>query len=151
MISRLIRFMNSLSFPDINVWLALLIDGHVHRAVAVEWWRSEQGRQIAFSRLTQIGVLRLLTTSAAMNGEPLSMAEAWSAYDYLYRDDRIVFLPEPAAFGHAFRTKASTGLASPKLWADAYVAAFAEVAGAEVITFDLALADRCKKSRLLTW
>ena len=141
--------MTSLSFPDINVWLALLIEDHIHRPSAVAWWRADHSKRIAFSRLTQIGVLRLLTTSAAMNGQPLSMAEAWAAHDYLYLDHRVVFLPEPSTLEQAFRAAAAGDQTSPKLWADAYVAAFAEAAGAEVVTFDRALAGRCNASRLL--
>lgn len=64
---RLIRFTGSLSFPDINVWLALLIEDHVHRPAAVAWWRADLSEQVALSSLTRIGVLRLLTMSAAMN------------------------------------------------------------------------------------
>jgi len=141
--------MNSLSFPAINVWLALLIDGHIHRPAALAWWRADHSHQIAFSRLTQVGVLRLLTTSAVMNGQPLSMAEAWSAHDQLYLDDRVVFLPEPPMLERAFRDAASNDQTSPKLWADAYITAFAEVSGAQVVTFDQALAQRCPGNSLL--
>ena len=146
---RLMRFLGSLSLPAINVWLALLFEDHVHRPAALAWWRADQSEQVAFSRLTQIGVLRLLTTSVAMNGRPLSMADAWTAYDYLFLDDRVVFLPEPPMLENAFRSTASHDQASPKLWADGYVAAFAEVAGAQVVTFDQALAGRCTGSRRL--
>ena len=142
--------MDSLSFPDINVWLALLVEDHVDRPAALACWRADQSEQVAFSPLTQIGVLRLLTTSAAMNGRPLSTAEAWTAHDYLFLDDRVVFLSEPPLLEEAFRNVAYRNQASPKLWADAYVAAFAEVAGAKVVAFDQALASRCKASRLLT-
>lgn len=141
--------MSSLSFPDINVWLALLVEDHIHRSTALAWWRADQSHQVAFSRLTQIGLLRLLTTSAAMNGQPLSMTEAWSAHDYLYLDDRVVFLTEPPMLERAFRDAASDDQVSPKLWADAYITAFAEVLGAQVVTFDQALAHRCPGSRLL--
>ena len=141
--------MNLLSFPDINVWLALLVDDHIHRPAALAWWRADRSHQVAFSRLTQVGVLRLLTTSAAMNGQPLSMAEAWSAHDYLYLDDRVVFLTEPPMLERAFRNAASNDQVSPKLWADAYIAAFAEVSQAQVVTFDRALARRCQGGRLL--
>ena len=141
--------MTSLSFPDINVWLALLIEDHVQRPAALAWWRADRSHQVAFSRLTQVGVLRLLTTSAAMNGQPLSMAEAWSAHDSLYLDDRVVFLAEPPMLERAFRNAASSDQASPKLWADAYLTAFAEVSGAQVVTFDRALARRCQGSHLL--
>ena len=62
----------------------------------------------------------------------------------------MVFLSEPPLLEEAFRNLASRNQASPKLWAGAYVAAFAEVPGAKVVTFDQALASRCKASRLLT-
>ena len=68
--------MTSLTFPDINVWLALVTSEHAHHASATQWWEQETGR-IGFSRLTQMGLLRLMTTAAAMDGKPLTMAEAW--------------------------------------------------------------------------
>ena len=61
----------------------------------------------------------------------------------------MVLLPEPPTVEHAFRDAASSGEASPKLRADASVAAFADLADAEVIAFDQALAGRCIRSRLL--
>ena len=94
-------------------------------------------------------MLHLLTTSAAMNSQPLSMAEAWLAHDQLCLDDRVVFLTEPPMLERAFRNAASNDQASPELWADAYITAFAEVAGARVVTFDQALAHRCPGSNLL--
>jgi predicted nucleic acid-binding protein len=59
--------MTSLSFPDVNVWLAVLLADHVYRAPARKWWESDAPAIIAFSRFTQIGVLRLLTTAAAQS------------------------------------------------------------------------------------
>jgi hypothetical protein len=32
--------MPSLSFPDVNVWLAVLLADHIHRPAAKEWWIS---------------------------------------------------------------------------------------------------------------
>ena len=87
--------MSSLIFPDINVWLAILLNKHAHRELAKAWWDLEECETIAFVRLTQIGVLRLLTTAAVMNGQPLGMSEAWEAYDKLFFDERVVFLDEP--------------------------------------------------------
>ena len=111
--------MSSLSLPYINVWLALLIEDHIHRPSALAWWHTSRSHLVAFSRLTQIGVVWLLTTPAAMNRQPLSTPEAWSAHDYLYLDDRVVFLPEPPVLERAFRNAASNDQGSPKLWADA--------------------------------
>ena len=79
--------MNSLSFPDANVWLALAAPEHVHAVTARRWWEQETGR-IAFSRITQLGFLRLMTAAAAMDGKPLSMTAAWQVLDRFFEDDR---------------------------------------------------------------
>jgi hypothetical protein len=97
--------MTSLTFPDINVWLALVTSEHVHHASASRWWEQETNR-IGFSRLAQLGFLRLMTTAAAMDGKPLAMAEAWRVHDRLFDDDRVAFIPEPTGietrvFGNA--------------------------------------------------
>ena len=130
-----------LNFPDVNVWLALLLENHVHREAALNWWRAVDGT-IAFTRFTQISVLRLLTTAAAMDGHPLSLSEAWRAYDRLFADDRVGLMPEPPEVQILFRQKTRGRNASPKLWADAWLLAFAESAGGTLATFDRALAAR---------
>jgi hypothetical protein len=133
--------MTSLSFPDVNVWLALASPEHVHHGPARRWWEGDTGR-IAFSRSTQLGFLRLMTTAAAMDDTPLTMAEAWRVHDRLFEDDRVVFLLEPANVEIRFREYASGATASPKLWADAWLLAFAQTAGGILVTFDRTLAAR---------
>jgi uncharacterized protein len=141
--------MTSLIFPDINVWLAILLADHVHRDLARAWWDADQSDVIAFIRFTQIGVLRLLTTAAAMNDEPLTMPEAWAAYDQLFIDDRVAFLDESPNVEGCFRRHVRVERASPKLWADAWLLAFAEEAGGTIVTFDRPLAARAQQSTLL--
>jgi toxin-antitoxin system PIN domain toxin len=130
-----------LSFPDVNVWLALLHADHVHRAPASRWWQRAEGR-IAFTRFTEISLLRLLTTSAAMKHQPLTMDDAWRAYERLFEDDRVAFYAEPAEVEKHFRKYASGLTASPKLWADAWLLAVAQAAEGTLITFDRALGAR---------
>ena len=115
--------MISSSFPDVNVWLALLLEDHVHRATAKRWWESTQSDLIGFLRVTQLSVLRLLTTQAAMNNRPLRMPQAWAAYDCLFGDDRVAFVDEPGGIEAAFRKYARQNHAAPKLWADAWLLA----------------------------
>ena len=110
--------MTSLSFPDINLWMALAVPEHAHFRLATRWWEESQDR-IAFCRLTQLGFLRLLTTSAAMNGKPLSSAAAWSVFDRITQDYRVVFLEEPLSIESLFREKTCHFTATPKVWADA--------------------------------
>ena len=46
-------------FPDINVWVALTYEGHVHHAIAAEWFRTlPPDATLVFCRFTQIGLLR---------------------------------------------------------------------------------------------
>lgn len=113
--------MTLLSFPDVNVWLALVLE---------------------ICRVTRLSVLRLLTTAAAMNGKPLTMKQAWHAYDRLFEDDRVAHMREPDGLEDAPRKVSSSGVASPKDWADAYLLAFASRMDATLVTFDRALADR---------
>lgn len=133
--------MTSLSFPDINVWLALATVEHVHGRLAAAWW-SEATHPIAFTRFTQLGFLRLVTTAAAMDGKPLSMRGAWRVYDGFYRDDRVHFAPEPAEVEEHFRRRTRGSSASLKVWADAWMLASAEASGATLVTFDRALAKQ---------
>ena len=97
---------------------------------------------IGFSRLTQLGFLRLMTTAAGMDGKPLTIAAAWRVYDHLYEDDRVTFVSEPPEVEKRFREKASGRTASPKLWADAWLLALAQEAEGVLVTFDQALASR---------
>jgi hypothetical protein len=141
--------MNSPSFPDVNVWLALVAGEHVHHDAAVRWWNTNESEQIAFCRPTQLGLLRLLTTASVMNQKPLTSAAAWTVYDRLFADHRVGFLPEPPELEIVFRSMASSNAASPKVWADAYLAAFAHELDGVVVTFDKGLAARATSALLL--
>jgi len=130
-----------LSFPDVNVWMALVLEHHAHRETARRWWEATEG-SVAFTRFTQMSLLRLLTTAAAMDGKPLGMDEAWRVHDALFTDERVGFHAEPAGVETRFREYASGPTAAPKHWADAWLLAVAHAAGGTLITFDRALAAR---------
>jgi hypothetical protein len=83
-----------------------------------------------------------MTTAAVMDGKPLSMAEAWRVYDRFYDDDRVIFLSEPPEVEKRFREKAAGRSVSPKVWADAWLLAFAQSAEGVLVTFDKALGGR---------
>jgi predicted nucleic acid-binding protein len=70
------------------------------------------------------------------------MAEAWSLWDRIWADDRVVFVPEPEDIEKEFRARSRMPSCSPKVWADAYMLAFAAVAGLKLITFDRSLKSR---------
>ena len=133
--------MTSLSFPDVNVWLALASPDHVHKLLALNWLDRQSG-MIAMTRATQKSFLRLVTTAAVMNDKPLTNEDAWIAYDRFFADDRFAFFPEPPEIERFFRIHSVNSLSAPKLWADAWLLAFAHAAGGTVITFDRTLAQR---------
>jgi uncharacterized protein len=144
------KSITSLSFPDVNVWLALILAHHVHRASALRWWNKPEAGRVGFFRLTQMSVLRLLTTASVMDGKPLTLAESWQIYDRLFEDDRVVFLPEPAGLEEEFRRFSTMDTASPKVWTDAYLIALASCQGGQLITFDRALQNRSPRCLVLS-
>lgn len=135
--------MNTLNFLDANVWLALLWNRHVHSETARLWFELAGEEQFFFCRFTHITVLRLLTTEQIMGKDTRSMSEAWGLWDRVWADSRIAFLAEPDGIEQEFRSRSRSSSRSPKVWADAYLLAFASVAGLKLITFDRSLRSRC--------
>ncbi|MCU1321961.1 MAG: hypothetical protein JWM43_1610 [Acidobacteriaceae bacterium] len=141
--------MTSLVFPDINVWLALNFSHHIHHERSNLWFESlDQNAELIFCRFTQMGLLRLLTTTAVMGAEVKTQRQAWRMYDLLLRDG-VRFMQEPRTLDESFRSLARLNTASPKDWADSYLAAFAAESGAGLVTFDKALAKHAEGSILL--
>ncbi len=134
--------MNTLNFLDANVWLALLWSRHVHSEKARDWFEHASDEQFFFCRFTQITVLRLLTTEQVMGKDVKYMSQVWDLWDKVWADNRIAFLPEPESLEEAFRARSRLSSRSPKAWADAYLLAFAAVAGVKLVTFDRALHSR---------
>jgi len=87
---------------DINVWLALSHKGHVHHALAIDWFSTLEN-SACFCRPTQIGFLRLLTNSHVMGKDAQTLRQAWTTYDALREDDRVDFLREPPGVEEIFR------------------------------------------------
>jgi uncharacterized protein len=130
--------MNSLNFLDTNVWLALVWGRHSHSARARAWFERSVDEQFLFCRFTQLALLRLLTHESIMGPDVMSMAGAWEIYDRCCADERIAFLAEPETIDPRLRSFSKSRHASPKVWADAYLAAFAAAAGLKLVTFDKA-------------
>lgn len=95
-----------------------------------------------FCRATQQTFLRLLTNSAVLapyGNRPLTNSQAWKAYEAFIADHRIALrLDEPAEVESHWKRLAARNSASPKLWMDAYLAAFAIAAGLRLVTTDSA-------------
>jgi len=134
----------------VNVWLALSSPDHEHFQSAWFWYRMlPEGTVLLFCRITQLGLLRLLTTKAAMGLGTLTQVEAWQTYDRWIDSGGAKLVEEDAEVERLFRSNSNSVQVSPKAWADAYLAAFAEAADLTLVTFDRALAGKAKGAVLL--
>ncbi len=104
--------------PDVNVWLALTFDSHVHHAAAKIWFDALSVQICLFCRLTQQGFLRLASNQKVFGVHALTMHQAWEQYDVFRSDTYVSYGVEP------------TNL----------VAAFAQAGGFELVSFDQGLA-----------
>lgn len=138
-------------FPDINVWVALTYDRHVHHVSAREWFDGlAPTSRLFFCRLTQLGLLRLLSETAVMGPDQAkSQPAAWKAYDQWFEDERVDFLDEPNGLETQFRALTRSSRTSPKDWADSYLAAFAQTSRLTIVTFDRAFQNKAKDLLLL--
>ena len=143
------RFINTSNFLDANVWLALIWNRHEFSHAARAWFENVTDGDFLFCRFTQITVLRLLTTASVMGRDVRTMKGAWEIWDQITADDRVGFLAEPDDLAPGFRKHSRLPIASPKVWADAYLLAFADAAGLTLVTFDRPLGSRSKAALVL--
>jgi toxin-antitoxin system PIN domain toxin len=126
---------------DSNVWLALALSKHEFHAAARAWLGKRSPHEALLCRSTQQSFLRLLTTRAVLAPyriPPLSNQAAWSVYEGLLADERISWADEPSGLEASWKKFAGGSKASPKLWMDAYLAAFAVAGGHQLVTTDKA-------------
>ncbi len=127
--------------PDVNVWLALAFGAHVHHAAAKAWFNGLSGEVCLFCRLTQQGFLRLATNPKAFGQDAVTLDQAWNLYDLFLGDSRVAYAEEPPGIEPYWRNYTQKESFSPKVWNDAFLAAFAQAATLRLITFDKAFAQ----------
>ncbi|MBK9275125.1 MAG: PIN domain-containing protein [Flavobacteriales bacterium] len=138
--------------PDVNVWLALSLEAHPLHATAMRWFDAARPGSVHFCRYTQQGTLRLLTTAALttpLGLRPLTNKAAIKAMKAMLDDPRIAFAEEPVGLYPAWTELASSSSASPKLWMDAYLAAYARTGGYALVTNDRGLKQLAQADVLL--
>lgn len=114
---------------DANVLIALLVDDHVHHAVAENWFAGLRGN-FATCPVTQGSVMRLLIREgqpAATAREILAQTAASPRHEFWPDDLAYTDVPVQGIVGHRQVT-------------DAYLAQLARARGARLATFDQALA-----------
>jgi len=123
-----------MDLPDVNVWLALIDQNHVHHTAASRYWL-ESRTELAFCRVSMLGLLRLSTLPCVLS-RPLTAAEAWEIYRTYLTDPQICFLSEPESTEWHFAALTAGTDLSPRLWTDAYLAAFAMAGALRLVSFD---------------
>jgi len=121
---------------DVNLLLAFCYDRHEHHPAALQWLDGQAEASVAICRVTQLGLLRLLTNSSVMAENVCTLEQAWVVYEDILSDERFIFVSEPDGLEHVFREYTSMGQVSPKRWQDAYLAAFARASKINMVTFD---------------
>ena len=125
---------------DSNVWLALTFSAHPNHSLAKKIFAATTRENPAcFCRATQQSFLRLATTPAllrAYGAEGFTNLDAVSLIAALTQLPKIRMLPEPLNLEPLWLRLAGLPTASPKVWMDAYLAAFAIRHEAAFVTFD---------------
>ena len=128
------------SLFDTSVWLPAIFKQHQFHNVARQALQQATKTQPAiFCRATQQSVLRLTSTAgiARTYGEqPLTNRDAWLTLDALQALPQVAWRDEPAGLLPHWRNLAALDTSSPKVWMDAYLAAFAIAAGLRLVTLD---------------
>ena len=81
--------------PDINLWLALTFDVHLHHTAAKRWFESQTRESFAFCRFPQQGFLRLASNPKALKDSAVPLQEGWRLYDTILTDSRISLKEDP--------------------------------------------------------
>ena len=134
---------------DVNVWLAASWGRHVHHAIAKRAVDAEDD-ELAFCRVTEMALLRLLTNPAAMGPDARTRREAWDVVLALQADPRVRFLAEPRGLAPLWIAFSKRDDRSHLLWTDDYLAAFAQAADLEFVTLDRGLHGRYPSVRVRT-
>ena len=71
-----------------------------------------------------------------MKGSPLTNRQAWEIFETLKTDARVCFFPEWPALDGLLKSYSDIPQAATNLWGDAYLAAYAAVNEATLVTFD---------------
>ena len=124
---------------DVNVWLATLVAEHPHHDAATRWWREDvlpASENVAFCRLTQLGLLRLLSSKRVMGRQRLDHAHAWAVFTEVAAQASVTVLDEPTGIDEHLADFSSRKRSSRGSWSDAYLAAFARAGRHRFATFD---------------
>lgn len=122
--------------PDINVWVALNVPGHIHHAAAQTYWRDTAHETLWFCRHSSLGLMRLLCQPAMMGDTALRPEQALAVYQEIRAQSRIGLLADPPGLEERWAALAASSPWPPRMWPDAYLAALAQSANLRLVSFD---------------
>jgi toxin-antitoxin system PIN domain toxin len=132
---------------DVGVWLAAVWGRHAHYPVASDWL-NRQADDLVLCRVTQMGLLRLLSNPAIMGDDSVDRSQAWRLLDQLWSDERVLWADEPGGLDAVWRAISARDDKSHKLWTDDYLAAFAQAGDLSLATLDRKLSGRYPSVRV---
>ena len=125
---------------DSNVWLSLTFDKHPFHETARNVLRNCKAKSPAvFCRATEQSFLRLASTPslhATYESIGLNNHDVIGFLEDFRKLPHVIFAEEAAAARRLWITLADRQTASPKVWMDAYLAAFAISGNLRFVTFD---------------
>lgn len=124
---------------DVDIWIASTVSEHPHHESARRWWVESvlpSNTTVAFCRVTQLGLLRLLTNKSVMGRQRQTLSGAWAHYDRLSAQRIVSYVDEPPGLSERMRELCRPGQTSKNFWTDVYLAAFAQCCGFRLATFD---------------
>ena len=128
------------SLFDTSVWVAAVFPAHpFHAEARAALGRATPGEPAVFCRATQQSFLRLLSTPAVVSAYSpvhLTNRDALTALDVLSAHPYVAEWEERPGTAALWRRLAGLDTASPKVWMDAYLAAFALAGGLRLVSLD---------------
>jgi toxin-antitoxin system PIN domain toxin len=125
---------------DTNVWVALAFPTHPrHESAASAVARCSSGWPAVFCRATQQSFLRIATTPVVLNtygAAAMTNRDAWVVLSRFLATPWVDFYEEPPEVFAQWHDLGARATTSPKLWMDAYLAAFAIRADLQFLTLD---------------
>jgi toxin-antitoxin system PIN domain toxin len=128
------------SLFDSSAWVAAVFPRHpFHAQAQAVLGAMTPDEPAVFCRATQVSFLRLITTPPLLrqyDAANMTNCAALTAFHLLLARPEIAEVVEPSGTEALWQRLASRDTASPKVWMDAYLAAFAIVGGLRFVTLD---------------
>ena len=139
---------------DVNIWLALSQPKHPQHALVQAYWQqtlaqfaqehAEQDESSAvpsklyFCRTSMLGLVRLLSQTAVVYGQPISLREAFASYERYRLMEEVGFLVEDAERVDAMLSAKLTSrhALTARVSTDVYLAALAQEMNLRLVTMD---------------